>query len=306
MTTNAWLVDVDVVDVTPIVGYRKFITDFSDGMLLAGFAREESVGDIDIPALTTVPAGYQYFPGHQIYYMDDSFHATAPIYIKIEYGRGGGVSAPTIGMSAGTGHDGNGNLSGIFMPRMYSYLGAGAKSLVNLKCYSCAIDGASWLMFAEGYQQGSNPASSTTQGHFIGVFRTTDSSGQPTGDGCAVYMIKQNQNAFGATTRSLKGSWVSTNSMPNTAGVGNSGAYACNAIGQSESVTADLQKQVMPHILPFPDFQVMAQIGSLLPGDNIASGTQFQAALKGADLRNYIAVHGCRDRTHEVIGLIWE
>lgn len=306
MTTNSWLVDIDLVT-DPVPGYKKFITDFSLAMDQVGFNRVTTAGDINIPGITVIPSGYTYTAGHEIRYLDDGLHTSAPIYLKLQYGRGGIPSSPLIGVTAGTGYDASGNLTGVFLPLTQFYLGnINVNNFTNLKCYSCQIEGCSWLVFGEGLAQNKNPASNSTQGFTIGVFRTTDATGQPTADGAAIYLVKANARGFNANTRSFKANWISADSSGSSDSVGNNGSYAPRVLGLTESVTGDLKKQVIPHILPFPELQVMTQICSLLPGDNIASGTQFNAAIKGVEERNYIAVHGARDRSGEVIALIWE
>lgn len=308
MTTRSWLTDINIPASPPAAfldGFKDFITKFNDGLVSAGFAYQTSVGELDIPNMASVEGAYKTTGAHQIYYMNDSFHGTAPIYLRFSYSSGGYAYTPVIHVQAGTGHDGSGNLTGRFINSTYSYIATSGTT--NLKCYACAIEGLSWLMFGEGWNQSGNPTSANTQGHGFVVARSTDAAGLPTADGVVVYMLKNDNNGFNATSRSFRSSWTSpdtTNDKSLT--VGNNGSYAPRALGLKESVTADLQKQVVPHIIPFPEFQVMTQICSLLPDDNVSSGTQFKAAIKGVAERNYIAVHGFRARTAEVIALIWE
>ena len=140
MTTKSWLVDIDLVT-DPLPGYKKFISDFSLAMDQVGLTRVTTAGDLNISGIASMPSGYNFTAGHEIRYLNDSLHASAPIYLKLQYGIGGTTSAPLLRVTAGTGYDASGNLTGIFLPMSNFYLGnINANNFTNLKCYSCQIE----------------------------------------------------------------------------------------------------------------------------------------------------------------------
>lgn len=77
-------------------------------------------------------------------------------------------------------------------------------------------------------------------------------------------------------------------------------------MGNLSSTDDDGGKQVFPHLIAFPSVKVVPQIVSMLPGDGVAHGTQFSAALVGSEPRNYLVTTGFRSSSIERFALWWE
>lgn len=81
---------------------------------------------VDLPASINTSAGYE------IYRMNDSLQATAPCFMKLEFGTGSATSSPAIWITIGTGSDGSGNITGALLTR-YQMVGTG--NHITSSCY---------------------------------------------------------------------------------------------------------------------------------------------------------------------------
>lgn len=88
--------------------------------------------------LTTVlkPAAINTSQGFKVYRMNDALQATAPVFVKIEYGSGAAAVNPAFWYTIGTTHDGSGNLGNILAAR--TQLFAGGSSSSATKCIGSA------------------------------------------------------------------------------------------------------------------------------------------------------------------------
>lgn len=294
-------------------GFKAWVTDLTTALDEIGFIRSADTGQFDVAAISSVPA-LGTSPLYEIRYLNDALHAVAPIYVRLEYGTRG-TATPYVGVTVGTGTDGAGGITGVFGsfgPQRVTTTVSGTGA-PPYQCYACMVEGAVWFSFAD-LRMGAGTTSHPALFSLV-IARTTDATGAPTSDGAAAYFTRQAWDNFSPSTRSFKNAWGAaaggyTGSGSrgfggnDTANTGLPWAFApMNITSSSDS---EGRKQVIPHILPFPELRVMQQIASILPGDGIAHGTQFEAALVGAEPRNYIVVSGARNHTVERFALIWE
>lgn len=294
MTTKAWTVEVLGDTVARLKTWAQSLSDALDDI---GFTQSNDTGQIDIPAIVGVPLAGQ-SAGYQIRYLDDGLHATAPLYLKLEYGTNPNYAdRPALFVTAGTGTDGAGTLSGVFLPRVSN--GDNVIPSGGLKqCYACATEGAVWVSFGEYY------TSSFSQGMGFALFRTTDpATGAPTAEGAACYAMSGLYPRV--ATRSLRSSWVFA-PVDTPPGFGGGGRFAAMANGATSLALGNGDKQAMPHILPFPELRIVRQICSTHPGDGLATGTEFDAALVGVSPARYKVVHGLAHSGQDRMALIWE
>src|SRR3954447_6998637 len=92
------------------VQFRDCVQKIRDGITGLGWVRTSDTGQIDPttvlkPAAST-PAGYD------IFRFDDALQATAPFFLKIEYGLGSGTNVFGWWVTVGTGTNGAGSLIG--------------------------------------------------------------------------------------------------------------------------------------------------------------------------------------------------
>lgn len=69
---------------------RNYIVDQHSNIINSGWAVSSDTGQMD-EATVTIPGTTNTTIGYRVYYLDDSYHATNPIYMKIVYGSGVGT-----------------------------------------------------------------------------------------------------------------------------------------------------------------------------------------------------------------------
>lgn len=90
--------------------YEEWLQEFSDQLDAIGLTQTADTGQVTIAGITRPAIGT--YNGYQIRIFNDSLQATAPIFIRFDFGTGSGSSnGPQVGVSVGTGSDGAGNLT---------------------------------------------------------------------------------------------------------------------------------------------------------------------------------------------------
>lgn len=119
--------------------------------------------------------------GYEIRYLNDSMHASAPIYVKLEFGTNASSSAyPAMWITIGTGSNGSGTITGIVLAREEIYAGNYAldSTVVVKASYYCGVDGCIWFAFkTKNRNAGLAPAFA------MYIERTRDSAGTATSEG---------------------------------------------------------------------------------------------------------------------------
>ncbi len=91
-------------------GFRALITVISNAFATA-WVQTSDTGQINLSTVLK-PTGAQTMMGYQIWRMNDALQATAPCYVKMEYGAGWDTASLALGITIGTGSDGAGNITG--------------------------------------------------------------------------------------------------------------------------------------------------------------------------------------------------
>jgi len=91
----------------------------------------------------------------KIFRMDDAAQATAPFFLKLEFGSGAAAATPGVRIRFGTGHDGAGTITGELYDSGATFLGPGAVNVNIMTHYASgasdrfsialAASGTSWL-----------------------------------------------------------------------------------------------------------------------------------------------------------------
>ncbi len=122
-------------------------------------------------------------PSYEIFAFNDSLQATAPIYLKLEYGWGGNISNPSVRLSVASGTNGAGTLTGVvtalqlpLSPSGTAYTNSTTAQTIhaNGSAADSALLWAGWL-------------SGTVGGGMFLVERSRDFDGTPNSDGVLVY-----------------------------------------------------------------------------------------------------------------------
>ena len=89
--------------------------------------------------------------GYAVYYLNDSIHATSPIYIRFGFGTSGTATHPRIQMTVGTTTNGSGVLGGTCLSTIDTINGGAAQTSDTVRqSYFCATDGFLGLSWKNG------------------------------------------------------------------------------------------------------------------------------------------------------------
>lgn len=157
--------------------FRAWGSAFAAILAAIGLVQTADTGQINwttvLRPTTNTAAGYE------VWRFDDDLQATAPIFLKIEYGTGSSTTAPSIWLTVGVGSDGAGTITNPTKTTRVQASATGTPSASTLERHACHTDGAAWIVFH------ANSSTLSTLGFFIG--RTCDTTGAPTAEGCVVY-----------------------------------------------------------------------------------------------------------------------
>lgn len=165
-TFRAWAQKLDSV-------IRTFLTDTA------------ATGQVDLTTMTR-PATNTY-AGYKVYRFADALQATYPIFLKIEYGTGTVAANGEVRISAGTAHDGAGNLTGAQTTSTFRLLEIGSTSTYTY--YASGGSGRLNLLWA------ANNDGTQYTGQFLGMERTKDASGADDGTGVVLTFGGRGGNA---------------------------------------------------------------------------------------------------------------
>jgi hypothetical protein len=99
-------------DNSTLANYLAWAKGIADALkTLPGLAQSADTGQINWASVAAVP-GVNAYSGYEIYRLNDSLDATAPVFIKIEYGTGASVNQPALRISVSTATNGAGTLTG--------------------------------------------------------------------------------------------------------------------------------------------------------------------------------------------------
>lgn len=91
--------------------FRAYCQSISNTIVAGGWVMTADTGQANFATMISASVAYT-AAGYNIFKMNDALQATAPCYIKLEYGCGSTTSTPGFWITVGTGSDGAGNLTG--------------------------------------------------------------------------------------------------------------------------------------------------------------------------------------------------
>jgi hypothetical protein len=253
------------------------------GVLEAMLTQVPQTGELAYPVVAVRPGALAY-AGFRIYKLNDSLGTSNPIYIRVRVGTAGATTVPQIEVSAGTGVDGAGNLTGAVTATFrgssttnsasYNFP-AGSRS-----SYACAVDGAFWFMFCEGNTQVG--AMSTW-----GVFRSTDTAGAPTATGFHLF----HGRGDAANGIAINGNLQCVKMSPATV-YGNATTYSIAPGPISRVSSGGLGGAIEAYLCFYLDpLSKPSSFMSTIWNGEFSMGTTFSAALVGSTSRTYISVN---------------
>ena len=204
--------------------------------------------------------------GYEIYYLNDTHHATSPIYLKFGYGTGSNSSTPLIRVEIGTGSNGSGTLTGTGSGTTVD-IGSGAGSATAANCYFASGTGyfTALIWNASGAAQ------------CVAVQRTCDTDGTPNTKGAVLLYGK----GTAGRARALR--------FESTAAAYTAVTDWAVVPGNSTEMTlGNGDKQIFMHWGMFPDCRPLfaSCLGAAL---DFSGGSTLSVALFGSTSRTYIS-----------------
>ena len=159
--------------------FRAWAQVIHDKLAAVGLVQTSDTGQINLatvakPGAANTPAGYE------IWRFADALQATAPIFIKVEYGTAAAATTPSIWITVGQSTNGAGTITGVASTR--TQMIPSASTIGTTKAVYCSgstnrvwlAAGIDWVTAANSY--------------FFCVERTRDAAGVDTADGFFLQM----------------------------------------------------------------------------------------------------------------------
>lgn len=260
-------------------GFRAWGKELSDAFQACGLAKAGDTGQINW-ATATRP-GTNSFAGYEMYYLNDSAHSTAPLYIKFEYGTQSNATRGAIAISVGTGSDGAGNLISEFFRTSGGGTNTGHNQTDPHPTYVCAADGAFWFAFKVG-------SMGTSVNHFFFLARTVGSDGEPSGEGFTVVANFTGTNVSRAASPPF--AVYRYDSATPLLFESSTNRYTLSLVwGSVSSSLVVSSPQVYKHYTLTPRVRPNPYILTVLPAE-IGVNAQFEARVVAGKSRNYISL----------------
>jgi len=175
MTTTTWSA---APDNTTDASFRLWGKGISDALAAIGLVQTADSGQINWATVATPPSGST-FQGYEIWRMNDTQQATAPIFFKLEYGSGTTAARPAMRFTWGTSSNGSGTITGTVIKTVLTATHSGNSASSQTGCAS-AQDGYFWLSFGGD--------GTSTMAASLGFFRFCDASGSASDEGGVAFM----------------------------------------------------------------------------------------------------------------------
>lgn len=273
MTTQSWSTRIrHDTDAT----FREWGLEFNTKLAAAGLVQTADTGQINWATVTLPTAGND--GGYEIWKLNDSLFATAPVYFKIVYGtNSGGANIPRLRFQVGTATDGAGTLSGTASSTLRdTNTQANQTTDTARQSYLCVTEG----FFGFAWKTG---AASTEAAFFF--CRTVNGAGAITvTGGIAIWGVSStNQlNATQAYRFAAPAAAYTARLSPSSQMLGFSPQAPI-----STQVGADIQAMVGWTLTP----QVVPLVGVCgVLHDEVSAGSTFTTTLVGTSARTYIGL----------------
>lgn len=162
---------------------RAWVQAIHTALTAIGLVQTADTGQIN-PATVTNAAATDTESGYEVWRFNDTLQATAPVFVRIGYGRANGTTCPQLWVTVGKGTDGAGTITGVLIPRTRTGGSDNSgTSTTTATGYASSGDGSMlalfpFIMYASGAPTAALPG-------FV-LDRSRDASGAPTGDGVSL------------------------------------------------------------------------------------------------------------------------
>lgn len=256
--------------------FRAWGLALHNAIVAAGLTNTADTGQIDFATVNIPGSGSG---GYKIYRFNDALQATAPIFIRIDFGTYT-TDIPQIYAQIGTSTDGAGNLTGTVSQAAAPVCFSDAISsllspFVTHVCYNSTIG-----YFGFGWKLGSCGLGSPGRG-FLQIGRSTDSSGVPTNVGATIYTVDENQPLTPAYAQSIR--FAST-----PAAYAKHKNYAV-VVGDVTGSLTGSSVQVYLNWAHYPRVEPVNWLAAVI-SDEFPVGTTFLTTVVGATPRTYLSL----------------
>lgn len=270
MTTHTY---TSPINHTTDAGFRAWGLALSGAFTSAGLTQTADTGQINW--VTVVRAGINANAGYEIFRFNDTNQATAPVFIRVDYGTNAAVDRPRVLVTIGTGTNGAGTITGTVIPAATIHFNiTAASTAVSYATRSCAVDGYFGLMWGLG------ATSTGSLGFgFLSIARSVDSTGAATAEAIEVY---SGANAAGTLSACQVLRYATSDVITMVVG------SQCLVHGGVTSSLVGGSAQVYKHYMNIPRVRPHPWILTVIAAE-IGNNTQFQATAVGATARNYVS-----------------
>lgn len=174
MTTATW---TSAINHDTDANFRIWGADIAAYLATVGLVQTSDTGQINWTTVTRPTTNTD--AGYEIWYLNDSMHATQGLYLKLWYGTGTSTTRPRVRLQIGEGSDGSGTLTGQTSSEITCGGGQSVTGGTGTN-YFCATTG----MIAMIYGVGCVSTGYSVVGFIVG--RPVDTSGDVTAEGAYV------------------------------------------------------------------------------------------------------------------------
>lgn len=255
--------------------YRIWVAEIIDNLIAAGLVQTTDAGQIDVSTATQPGAGT--YPHFAMFRFNDALQATAPVFMKIEFGAGG-TTQPMIAVTVGSGTNGSGTLTGTVSARYVTSSSGGglAPASQTLPYLSMAIHKGGFFGFV--FKIGCVSQTYSTAIYAIFMARTTDNTGVETAEGVSLFNLLGNNNVISSQFMKFSPSYTAQG-----------GNIFCLVPGNPATSLFNGDPQAYQWCGSFPDVQALMPVCTVNNTD-VPSNTQFSLAVKGTAPRTYVSL----------------
>lgn len=168
--------------------FRTWAQGVHNALAAIGLVQAADTGQINL-ATVAKPAVVNTVAGYEIWRFADALQATAPVFVKVEYGTGGAVDRPSFFITVGSGTNGAGAINQQATARTQVQSGV---SEVAGSTKPFDVSGDTGRAFVVGNQF----PTSTLAAYAFFLDRTRDASGAATADGIVYGVVAQGAPSF--------------------------------------------------------------------------------------------------------------
>jgi len=273
MATKAWATPVDH---TNDAGFQAWGLDLQTNLALSGLVQTSDTGQVNW-ATATRP-GVDSTPYYSIWRFNDTLQATAPIFIRLEFGTGATTNRPRFRVQVGTGTNGAGTLTGTTS----TIRSATANQLIasTVTAYSSYVTGG------EGYFALVWKDRATSSGNTLGMFAISRTvsilTGEVDDEGAFIILHNAGGTVIGGPMVGQSLSFSRNIAFTQT-------EYFGLLYGNLANTVFDNTVQAMSLFLPLPKIRIIPNFCSIRNSE-ISSGNTFELALVGNTKKVFLNV----------------